>query len=333
MSLNVIDPLKAGVPELRDAVAGRSQLPRGAAMGALAESGYPNKHRDFQAVLENPDEPRLYRRIAAVQLARIGTPAAEEILRHNADIQDPAVLAEVAAGLGRIGGAEALDAVLRAKDRLPGELAREAEFAAELIAHRLGLEQGYAAGCDDVEFVEPPSGCANPMRFRPARRGEIEQALIHLARDPFGIELADTPMFKIECEEETWMLLLNREYAGASAVERLSGRRALAAVAATKLNAEEDCHSALVVLTSPAKRGSGLEIRLFEPGGQLEYAGTGEIEGKSLRFSIRAVKRPGAAPVRISGRFGEGGLEIEQGVSASRVIPKRHPRPLPPPAE
>jgi len=79
---------------VRDVVIGMdASFPRSRAMALLLASDFPNKHRDYELVLQNEKESPEIRYLAAIYLGKIPTPAAMEILLKNSHIRDERVLA------------------------------------------------------------------------------------------------------------------------------------------------------------------------------------------------------------------------------------------------
>ena len=92
----IADTGKASLKQLRSVVAGRdATFPRSFAMDLLLGTDFPNKHRDFESVLENETEAPETRYLAAISLGKIDTPAAMEILVKNSHAADELVLAGV----------------------------------------------------------------------------------------------------------------------------------------------------------------------------------------------------------------------------------------------
>ena len=95
--------------ELRDAVAGNNtSIPRDQAISLLVSSDFPNKEREFEALLENQAESSTIRYLAAISLGKINTPEAREILMRNTRTNDEKVLAGTMISLGHIGNEQSV---------------------------------------------------------------------------------------------------------------------------------------------------------------------------------------------------------------------------------
>ena len=113
-----VDTARCSLKRIRDVVAGKdTTFPRSRGMAILQTTDFPNKHRDFEAVLENENESPEIRYLAAIYLGKIATSAAIEILIRNSRIDNESVLAGVMKALGCIGDKAAFDAISTVKRR------------------------------------------------------------------------------------------------------------------------------------------------------------------------------------------------------------------------
>jgi hypothetical protein len=66
-----VDPEEASLKRVRAVVAGKdSTFPQARAMALLHASDFPNKHRDFAAVLEDENQSSAIRCLAAIYLGK-----------------------------------------------------------------------------------------------------------------------------------------------------------------------------------------------------------------------------------------------------------------------
>jgi|GEM_PF-1169874 len=322
-------PDEVSLKRLRDAVAGRdSGFSRSHAMALLQISDFPNKHRDFQAVLENESEPSEIRYLATVSLGRMNTQAAVDILLRNSEARDERVLAGVMKALGRIGGESSLSAVLRARDYAKGLAASYAEFAALLISHRIGLKGDESTVAEHKSYMElRGSAASSPLQLSRADSSDGEFCLRALGDQPFGIELTEHSMYQLRCERRLMMILFNREFIGRDAVRRLSERKAILGIVANRMEVTGSYSPSLLWLTSPAHNPGTVNLMLYRSTGQQIFGGTGTAHGERLEFNIRALPRPGAFGVQIDGHFENGKLEFKTAQAAMFIQqPKRQPR-------
>lgn len=319
---------KVSLKRLRDVVAGRdSTFPRSRGIALLQTTDFPNKHRDFEAVLQNERESLEVRYLAASYLGKIDSPAAMEILINNSHVRDERVLTGVMKALGCIGNQSALDAIATARKRATGSAALQAEFAATLIAHRLGLEERDLSVLDTTEHLKLDPHCARPFRITRADAADAEFCLRSLAGQPFGIEFSEHPMYQARCGRNSWMILLNRDFFGdKNGVKTLGKRKAFLGVIAVRSEVTRLYSVAYLMLTSPSKHEDAVSMKIYRTNGRLTYSGTARVAGNGAELSIRALPHPGAIAIQIDGTFEDGRLAIRTALSTSFVqIKKREP--------
>lgn len=322
-----IDTDKLSLKRLRDVVAGRdTSFPRSSGMDILQTTDFPNKHRDFEAVLENEKESSEIRYLAAMNLGKIPTPAAMEILVKNAHVRDEYVLAGVMKALGCIGNESALAAISTAKKRAKGLAAMQAEFAATLIAHRVGLEECELPVAEARDYLELDLHCARPLRITRADATDAEFCLRSLAGQSFGIEFSEHPMYQARCGRNTWMILLNRDFGDKDSLNTLGKRKAFFGVVAIRSEGTPLYSVAHLILTSPAKDEDAVSILIYRTNGKLTFGGTARVVGNYAEFSILTLTQPGAFAVKIEGAFEDGRLDIRTALSTPFVqVKKREP--------
>ena len=205
----ISDPNEISLRQVRNVVAGRDQsYPRSQAMALLRASDFPNKHRDFEAVLQNEDESSRIRYYAAISLGRINSPTALEILVRNSQTRNEEVLTGVMIALGRIGDRAALSAIEDVKRCAQEWPAAQAEFAAALISHKLGLEGHHLPIPDKKDYFIIPAKAEVSFPITQALDIDSELCLRSLADEPFGIEFSEESIHQGRLNRCTWMLLL-----------------------------------------------------------------------------------------------------------------------------
>lgn len=321
-----VDPDEVSLRRLRDVVAGKeTTFPRAQAMSILQGSDFPNKHRDFQTVLENEIEPEGIRYLAAMNLWRTNTPAAVEILIENTKIRNERVLSGVVKALGRIGDRAALDAVVVAQRDAAGLAAFHARFAATLISHRLGMQGNELPVPSDRDYLELSRDAARAMDFTRASAADAEFCLRSLGADPFGIEFSEQAMYQVRCGRRVLMALFNRDFAGKDTVKKLRERKAFLGVIAARSEETRSYFVKFLLLTSPFGQSDTINILIYSDNGDPVFGGLARVERGRAEFIIRAVSRPGAFPVKIEGTFEDGRLEIKTSLSGVLVQKKRQP--------
>ena len=324
--LPAVDSADVALTPLRDVVAGRvAGFSRLLAMRMLQASDFPNKHRDFETLLANPSESASVRRQAAICLANINTPAALEILMANAKAGDARVAGAVATGLGRIGGREAYDRLQQLRRDVQHHAAMQVDFAAALIAYRLGLEGDHPVASHEAEDLELRSDAARPFRISLADAADAELAIRTVAAEPFGIEFSERHVYYVRCGRSAWMILFNRDFVGEDAIVRLRTRKACLGLIALKGPQSGRYSPALLMLTAPREDGT-LHILVPHTHGHLAFRGSAALHGDRADFSLRSVARPGAFAVDIAGVFARGTLDLQTARAESVVRHHRVPR-------
>lgn len=320
-----------GLREIRDAVHGKpSRVSRAHAIELLASSDFPNRHRDLAAVLEDDGAPSKLRYLAAMALARTDARAAQQILVQAARIRDDRVLTGVLRSLGQVGGRDALAAIERALPYAEGTALKQAEFASTLIAHRLGLEGHGTPEAEPAELLELPPGAGRSLHIRPAIRAEAERCLRSLGPRPYGIELAERPMYDWRCDRCRGMLLLNREFSGDAALDMAGRRKALFAIGALYDEPAGEYSVGALFLSAPERGGKRILISVHLTNGDRLFVGGAAVRGGIASWSLRAVKRLGAFPIRAEGEFRAGRLRFREAASGTRVVEKARPQQITP---
>jgi hypothetical protein len=311
-----VDPEEASLKRLRAIVAGKdSTFPQARAMALLQASDFPNKHRDFAAVLEDENQSSAMRCLVAIYLGKTATPTAMHILIRNSGIRDERILAAVMRALGCIGDRAALDAISQAKRNASGQALEQAEFAQLLIAHREGLDDVELAVTQAVEPLTPALQAGRPFSIARADPVDAEFCLRSLADQPYGIEFSEQAMYQARCGRHLWMILLNRNFAERNSTGKLQHQRAFPGMVALR-DAETGLYAPMyLMLTAPAPDRQAVNIRVYGTSGYLAFAGSAMVKDNRADFSIVAVRRAGAFPVKLEGTFEDGRLDIHTALS------------------
>ncbi len=318
-------PPTAELAQLRRIVLGQEGgFPRAAAMALLAETDYPNVHRDFEEVLLNDVEASGVRVAAAMTLWRLQSVQAATVLERALAVKDESALAAVFTALGRIGPQTALPAIVQARRRAKGLARARADFAATLVAHRFGLPGHVVPLPSSKELLVVPSGVGRTFRVARADAAEAELGLRSLAREPVGVDLSERDAYLLRCDGNDWLLLLSADLAAAGA-SGLADRNAVAAVVASKQEATGLYSTRYLVLTSPVRGSRSAAITIHRGTGELAFAGEANVEGDEVEFAVRAVKVQGAFPLRFTGVWAPGRLTAREAVHGPFVSVRRAP--------
>ncbi len=319
-------PPTAELAQLRRIVLGQEGgFPRAAAMALLAETDYPNVHRDLEEVLLNDVEASGVRVAAAMTLWRLQSVQAAAVLERALAVKDESALAAVFTALGRIGPQTALPAIVQARRRAKGLARARADFAATLIAHRFGLPGHVVPPPSSKELLAVPSGVGRTFRVARADAAEAELGLRSLAREPVGVDLSEDA-YLLRCDGNDWLLLLSADLS-AEGASGLAERKAVAAVVASKQEATGLYSTGFLVLTSPVRGRRSAAITVHRGTGELAFAGEAKVEGDEVEFAVQAVKVQGAFPLRFGGIWTPGRLTAREAVHGPFVSVRRAPSP------
>jgi len=296
------------------------------AIEVLASSSFPNRHRDLERVLTDPQAPSRVRMRAATALARCDREVAREILVSAVAIDDPVVLTGVMRALGMVGDLGALEAIDRVMPALSGRARDHAEFARILIAHRLGQAVPSPSRASAEKPLEPAPDCGRRVHIRPAGPSAIERCLTSMGLWPYGIEVDEQAVFQFSCDRSSGAILLNRAFTGRDALDILRARPALLGLEARRDRASGDYSVSTVLLTTPI--GDAIDIVVHLTNGTRVFTGRAELRGERAHWSLRAIRRVGAFPFRASGTFADGLLNIEIAESGTRVEEHLRPKPI-----
>jgi hypothetical protein len=322
-----VDPDEVSLRRLRDIVAGKdTSFPVPRAMALLHATDFPNKHRDFAAVLEDEKQPSELRYLAAIYLGKITAPAAMHILIHNSNVRDELVLSGVMRALGCIGDRSALAAISQAKQHAHGLAMVQAEFAQTLIAHREGVHELDVAVAEQTNHLTMDANDTHPFEIIPANSSAAELCLRSLADQPYGIEYSEQSMYQARCGRSNWMILFNRDFAQKNTTVKLRKQLTLLGTIALR-DAETGLYSTMyLVLTAPAIDQQTVNILVYRTAGRLIFAGSAVIKDNHAEFSILAVRRAGAYSLQVDGVFEDGRLDIHTALSTSFIpIQKNEP--------
>lgn len=319
------DATSAELSELRDAIHGRAdRISSEDAVQLLTNSTFPNRHRDLEGVLNDDAAPSRLRYLAAVGLTRCDRQAALAILLRATAEHDSRVLAGVFRALGQIGDATAIDAIEAALTRSDSPARMLGEFARLVIEHRVGIVNS-RTGTATGELLDLSADSGQRVRIRAARARVAERSLESLGARPYEIELAEAPMFEFACDRCRGTIMLNREFTGVDALSTLRKRPTLFGIGALRNDFGGRSSIAALMLTRPEPDGAALHIAIHLTNGAHIFDGRGDIRDTAVHWSLRAVRRLGAFPIRASGTFASGALRIDSAASATRVVQTARP--------
>jgi hypothetical protein len=106
----------------------------------------------------------------------------------------------------------------------------------------------------------------------------------------------------------------------------LRKRPAIFGLGAVTRGSHDKAAPACVMLTTPEHNGERIRIGLYLTNGTLVFEGSAEARADVAQWSLRAVKRLGAFPIRASGSFSSGVLQIDVADSGTRIAQRARPQ-------
>lgn len=330
MSFKIVPPQEMSDEKMIAITLGRDiSFSRPTAITMLRLSDRRDKVNIFNELLINEeDEPR-FRYLAAENLYLLNTAdARESLMEASRKVKNPEIQVGIVKSLGRIGKEDALDEILRIKERADGVLLHYAQFAASLLTHRFGLK-GHGLSAPEKILGIPPDE-ATPVDFLHPENDEAELCMKSLKVEPFDMEFSARSMRQLNCRGLRWMLVLNKQYVQVDSFKILKKRKTLLGVMASKSMESDTYSAAYLMLTAPSSDGERVDIFIPRVTGEHGFVGQATpLRGTEAQFEIRSSDQVGIFPMETKGRFTAGGeLDLESVVSAVRVKRKRTPKPL-----
>lgn len=297
--------------ELRAAAFGESAtLSRQLAVALLGRKQYPAKADDFGRLLSSEEEEPRLRIMAATELGRMSTPPALEQLSAALYAKEPRVLQSVIEATAAAGGAETIPRVRTLRRRVNKPLAEAADWGAQLLALRSGTRSQPLAPPPRRMLMSIDDKRSEPVTVRKFSDQAVERVVSEVSAGSLKLDLSTQSALRGRCGTRDFALLFTRSFLehGPAAL-----RQRTIALAVAELHQIEhktwDVRYLVVAQPTP----EGIELHALTRSGQLAFFGRAAIDDDgSVEFSMQTVDRPGAAPVRISGRFAEDRLQIER---------------------
>lgn len=277
------------------------------------------------AMALNPAEELRARHVALSILRdeaikRGAVPEVRVTMRRALESSDVPLKIEAIRGLAWLGEASDVEA-LAVHARAKNPVAMRATFAQAVIAHRLGLATSPLRPAGALPLVK----LGPALRPVPVRRMFPPEAavLAQIAADvPYGMRLGPELTTHLNCAgREQWISVDEGARDG-----RVFVQRALPAVVGLRNWTTGEVSTALLAMTTPTGTDS-FDIGLYSRNGSPRFAGTGSRSGGLVTFELGAVARPGAAAMRIRGRW-DGVLVIDEASLGPIPVPSRRASPI-----
>ena len=314
--------LKVKVEKLRNVLEGNDKsIPRTKVISMLHLTNFPNKEEILGSLLENQNESNGYRHLAISTLGKIDTERAREVLIKNLNISDQRLIASIVLALSRYGDKSSLDAIIGVRQKLTDFARSQAEFAASLISYRLGIAENELPRHSEGDFqgLQPNS---KQIAVKKPSQSELDLCFRSIGEKPFGIRPTEKGSVQLTGDKETFIVLLNHEFASAEMIKTLFERKAILGIVSQKNLETQKYFVSYLILTSPRDQGSEISIWVVRSHGKIVLAGNAKPKDGVINFQIRSISQAGAQPIAIEGSIKNDKFDLEL-ASFSPTIPIR----------
>jgi HEAT repeats len=285
-----------------------------------------NARDQLVKIVEDQQAPSRFRQVAIASLGVLKGAAIDVIQRHALDT-DPQVAVAAVKVLGRVADVTALPTLIEAQQRPDPAVRQRAAFAAALIAHRFNIRGHDLPSVKTMTCLSaPPTAVAAKVQVRPMPAEEATAVKASLERHAIALPPA-IATWSIECGKRRWALTLDQSVLSPWKPETFASRRHYLGQLAPRNPTTGTYSPGLTILTT-GQGAEHLEVGLYRSNGRMIFGGEGHITGQVMRFSVKAVDRPGAAATAIEGSYGPDGLELKITSSLRRTRPPLAPRQL-----
>lgn len=254
---------------------------------------------------------------ATARLSQSAAPDAEAALLAALTVEPAApVRHEIVAGLARVGGEDALDA-LSDLVRSEPELAGHAEFARSVIAHRVGLPGYDPPAVAEADVAAAPHGTRTVQALR--AHGPIPDGS-PLSGDTYGLTFGPS-VPGVRCGARRLAVAVDL-----TALARLLTTPTVAAIVATAAEGDGTLHTSMLVLCRPTGDNAA-HVAVHRTTGTPAFTGSAKVAGTSISFRLHAVRAPGARRATVTGTITAGVLDSVE-VSFGTAPPEQAPEPM-----
>lgn len=306
-----VDPTEYSLEELYDILAGRSQrLPPVAALSALRRKDYPEERKiaDLRRILFDEDISSRLRTAAAVELARLGTPAAQEVLVTETESKDEVFRRSV-----QIGERELV--------RLYGRTVPEPQEL-RVVLPSLQAVMTRVAG----PILPISNEKARPITKRKTQPLTAERIVADLNTETPALALAADITYTLSCADRMLAFTAAQEVPEILKTTKLPTEPIVVGVVAIQEKVEMDKWTARYYLMAGRGEKDGeVALRMLTTSGRIVMVGTGTLVDGRIDFSLRAVAGPGNTPAEVSGNYRVGRMQWVEARSEARIVQQRTP--------
>jgi hypothetical protein len=298
---------------LREALAGgMSGLPATAVLARIAGADLPDVDRAslLRDVARDSGTEVAVRTGAMSTLTRIDWGLALSTAVDLIEDENDLLASTAALALGRLGEADQLETLERARRAASGSLTRRAAAFAEMpIVHRLGLTDRQVE-LPEFETLPTPagSGAISLVSVRPGAYRR-EEAIQQVSADLPWVETARRNALELQCGARLLEIVVADDLVTRTGRQALLERPAIPAVVAARSVERDEFTTSLLALSRPTAAGT-LSVLVTRLTGEPVYAGEAVATDSGLDVTFHAVRAPGSTAVAVRARLTDDGLEI-----------------------
>jgi HEAT repeats len=316
--------------DLRSIASGRRvSAHRIRALEALVLAAPSDAAQVLADVLADPQNDPGLRAAAASQLARTGSPSAEDVLLRNLEsATDVTVRTKIIGGLARIGSTFSIEVLDRLTSDSEPAVSRLAAFSRRVIAYRGGLH-GYsvpAPGQDEYLRIDVATSAPLVAGIAGEEEARATFADIGPGAGAFSLDLSSQHALQIECGL-TRMLLAPSEQFVRRGVAGLLRRPMLPALIAQRAPSDGSYSVRMVVLAGP-EDGGIFHIAVYRTEGTLTMFGLGAKDDEGATFELRSVQARGNHASLVRGRLQSSAIVFTEAAVGTRIEGQSSPQPL-----
>jgi hypothetical protein len=306
------------VKQLRQVLfAGSPLVPKRLAVLLLERKKYPGKLDDLRRILDDELEDPRTRIAAATALGRLGTPAARQALRLRLDTPDARLLRGIRQALDHLAGA-----AKESEAAEPGEPSQPPTWGQTLAAYRTGSPGFEIPYPPENRFASVDPSDAQTVTPEATPPSLVSSAIAEIHRHLPGLSLSRQNALYLRCDDMEWLVLLASGKPAPKTPSDLARQKALLGMVAVRFEAENrEWSPKYYILTQPGGAAGQVQIFLTTLRGRLALAGTAQVQGDRLEFSLRFLPEPGAIPFEVSGAYESGVVRLERLLAARTRLP------------
>lgn len=312
--------------ELREVAAGTlTPQYRVKALNILAATGDPGAGDVLRGALRDTSAHFEVRAAGATLLSRLGGMAAEGALIDGLAAETlPIVQHKIIGGLARIGSEASLrrlQSMVQAMDPLVRDHAR---FVESVIAYRSGVN-GFELPTIEPALRLPAPGAAEVLgRIAPASPEEAHRVIEQTAADSYGVAGDPDTVTMVQCGRRNVAIVMQAKLRGAAS--DLAAHPAVAGYLALRAEVDGSYSTSHLIMTWP-NGNSGAHVSVNRLSGRAEYYGEATVGQNELRFTLDAVRRPGATETTLTGMLAVGRIP-EMHMATRRTLDRTRLSPI-----